>query len=679
MENESTMPKFIRTEVAPARWHYSGQHGPLHFPEENKNPIYWLDTLLGGNGFQLLDGSPLTVLVTGPPGSGKTTLALEICHRLSRRQHTIFFMTREGSANAVKNKAVGHGWEQAEDIFLTTDSPLETKPIKGKTAILTLQDVDTLAGPSENENRSGQSEPQKVKNRRGWRKWLEGIIPILAELIKILEPRYKGIVEKVEKAAKTASTEEDSGAPCQDGSNHSSQGEMSPYEDVDFVVLDSFVPEEDKLVELKKLVEPSPKHPKIILFVIDSSAKEESIRAWEHRCDTVIDLNYYEEPSSNYMIRTIQVVKARYQNHIWGKHQLKIYKKPDPGETSHPYLQTEGGIFIYPSIHFFLSRYKGKRTFRRSDQKVPTPLTQLNNLLDGGIPLGRCTAIIGSRGTHKSHLGYYHLLNAIRGFYFQDSAPKGYQTKNKQGRIKEHGLVISLRDDEGLAKEAMVGLLETMQDTRTRQDTRTWAEGTYDDLIETGQLEVLYFQPGYIRPEEFYHRVLMSILRIKNEDNARLTVLFNSLDQLSARFPLCAREGIFVPGLVETFSAEKITSIFVGVEEEGEPEGPFGLLTMADLILKTRPKSLTVKEYISYLQKAKHIDVPCDKVDEINAKMGSDSKLTSVSLYVERFAGGERAGDGGLLELVQRSVLQGFYREGHTALAFAPFGDSHNL
>ena len=66
-----------------------------------------------------------------------------------------------------------------------------------------------------------------------------------------------------------------------------------------------------------------------------------------------------------------------------------------------------------------------------------TPSKEWNELLsegggEGGLPKGRCTALIGDRGGHKSHLGYDHLLG---------------QVVNGKG----NALVISLRDDEGMA------------------------------------------------------------------------------------------------------------------------------------------------------------------------------------------------------------------------------------
>ena len=50
----------------------------------------------------------------------------------------------------------------------------------------------------------------------------------------------------------------------------------------------------------------------------------------------------------------------------------------------------------------------------------------------------------------------------------------------------------------------------------------------------------------------------------------KLTLLFNSLDQLSSRFPLCAKQDIFVPGLIDSLNGENVR-IFVAVEIASQP------------------------------------------------------------------------------------------------------------
>ncbi len=78
----------LETGISQAFWWQSGkaefQMAEVGIGKEVATRICWLDQLFRG-GIQIPEGSsqPLTMLITGPPGSAKTTLALELCFRLS--------------------------------------------------------------------------------------------------------------------------------------------------------------------------------------------------------------------------------------------------------------------------------------------------------------------------------------------------------------------------------------------------------------------------------------------------------------------------------------------------------------------------------------------------------------------------------------------------------------------
>lgn len=162
--------------------------------------------------------------------------------------------------------------------------------------------------------------------------------------------------------------------------------------------------------------------------------------------------------------------------------------------------------------------------------------------------------------------------------------------------------------------------------------------------------------------------MLMSIHRLK-QDREELTLLFNSLDQLPARFPLCAKQEIFVPGIIEMLAGEKITNMFIAVEEPGQPAEQYGLLPMADLILSFDRRRFSFNDYYNHLNEARNLDNQVggfgEKIQGIKQQFyllpedrgkRPESHREEVVLQVVRFAGGQKAGAGGILELVEANA-----------------------
>jgi len=173
------------------------------------------------------------------------------------------------------------------------------------------------------------------------------------------------------------------------------------------------------------------------------------------------------------------------------------------------------------------------------------------------------------------------------------------------------------------------------------------AEEKLAKLQQAGLLEIVYYPPGYITPEEFFHRLLLSIKRLKSEkSNLHLSLLFNSLEQLSSRFPLCAKEPIFVPGIIQMLIAEEVSSFFV----TNELKETYGLETMAELIVEFSQRICSVDEYLEYIDKTYGSE--SGDLGSLRSKVSNDRPV--MMIRVGRYAGGQAAGAEGILELVEK-------------------------
>lgn len=114
-----------------------------------------------------------------------------------------------------------------------------------------------------------------------------------------------------------------------------------------------------------------------------------------------------------------------------------------------------------------------------------------------------------------------------------------------------------------------------------------------------------------------------------------------------------------MPGIIESFSGEGITSIFVAVEEPGQPVAQYGLLPMTDLILSFELRRFLFDDYFQHLESYwKQEETPRSEKAERISRDQKGSYHDTVVLRVARFAGGQRAGACGLLELVDEAELE---------------------
>ncbi len=577
---------------------------------------------------------PLTILIAGSPGTGKTTLCSEICYNLAQKEngkHNSLYASTESETENIISNFKSYGYDDADlvfDNYETTQAPAGKSGkvfVYGRERFSEIRDQNDIMRKLQrlfsSAMRTMNPDP-KIGNEVFQQLWN------LAVIKPLLKKDFKW-----------------------------------PYA----LVFDSLniMPVENASNYINEIIKQC-SGVKVLFLILDASANHKEYRIWEHFCDIVVRLDF--ENRSGYYTRTMEVVKARYQSHIWGKHPFKISRPYTGGDDrdirrrSHPYRE-RGGIFIYPSIHYFLSEYKHMEppTEHELCDTLPKALNKM--LLQqhemtrqrGGFPEGRCTAFVGERGGHKSHLAYLHMLHRIN-----------------EG---ECGLVISLRDDENMTRNTMSRIYSDFK-------RRNFKKGTplenIKEMETQGKLEILYFHPGYVTPEEFFHRVFIAVQKLKRTCK-KSTVMFNSLDQLNARFPLCAKEDMFIPGLINFLTAEQTTSIFIAVpEEKGQPATQYGLLPMADLILSFNRKKIETNACREAMTALPRLSEKTKR--DINTMFDPSVKpyVEEIVLEVVRFSGGQRAGACGMLELINQDSdklvkLKGYYDR--PGLHFTEFSD----
>jgi len=626
----------------------------IAFDTTVRQKLSWFDKLFEGGLLLPEDAEdslrPITMLVSGPPGCGKTTLITELCYRLAvndqknMRALSSLYISTDAETDRLIANASALGWARVSEFFI----PFSLKDGKARL-------------------REGMKSMVGVWGRERFLK----TIASKDMLSSMIEAAVTSLDNWLLKANVSGNMKNVKNKIANDPIDTASGGGIKVNGEKyipDILVIDSLniLNPEGQIKFFQSFVKAC-KAKKLVVFVLNTGMETQEHKLWEYFSDIVLQLDH--QYTHDYYVRTIEVVKARYQSHWWGKHQLKIYANPkqptppneDDGEKvheyntmmkrSHPY-RTTGGVFIFPSIHSYLSVYK-RKTLSEPPTRDDTYPIKLNTVFQ--IPKGRCTAFIGDRGGHKSHLGYLHLLY----------------------RLVKHDeccLIVSLREDEETTKQT----LENIANQEFGCD-----EKKMDNFEMANHLEILYFPPGYITPEEFFHRVFISVQRLKRQGN-NLTVMFNSLDQISARFPLCAKQEMFIPGIIQTLAGEGVTSICIAVDEPGQPVQQYGLLPMADLIVSFSMRRFSAKEYCDHIVKGWQAEIESDpavasKIRDHQNKtdVNSDHFREAVVLKVVRFSGGERAGKRGMLELANGNELEHFpYLK--AGLHFTPLSEELN-
>lgn len=580
-------------------------HGP---------PLFWLDEMLGGgleiptSSADTEPGSPgepsFMLVLAGPPGTGKSTFALELCYRLAtntqpvsegnpfsgRQLRSLYISSELTSSRVIENGRSFH-WDRERKVFFpfrTGSGQCWRRPREDDVGYCVVagtevQRFEALGGIVRQPTEMDLRDPQ-VFFRWASRVWA------LTANGEVSASRLNDLTTNSETyGLATQSTAVD----------FFEHADRLP----DVVVVDSLNLLDrsniaENLCDLRHAIGCGRKHPPLLILVVDGFSGTEPSNTWEFMADAAFRFDAHIGWDGYYQ-RTFQIMKIKTQSHAWGQHGYKIVEGPRLRDT--PYMDC-GGSFVFPTVHWHLSR--SIRVDDRAQEistgptclpaSYRTPFPSLNRLLcageadscggfpnmQAGFPAQQTTALVGRRGGMKSHLAYHFMLAHALGDQSIGGSPKNV-------------LLVSLRDDMNAATSTLRSIL--------RQQLPGWDDPNQDrvqQLIDADRIEVLYNWPGCVSPGEFFHRIFVALRRPRanrmtgfagiGSAPTRSTpevVILNGLDYLESKFPSCANEKVFVPALVSLFRCNRVCSVIIAADE-AQGAASSQIRATADLILE---------------------------------------------------------------------------------------------
>lgn len=316
----------------------------------------------------------------------------------------------------------------------------------------------------------------------------------------------------------------------------------------------------------------------------------------EYLADIVVSLDWIED---QYKYKVIEISKSRCQRHVLGKHPFKIRRlseKPSK-DIIRPSFE------IYPSIHTQVSRVEKSREKVVPDRNVEVRFSNHVNLCNlvhktkviqsrdfssysknSGISKDAFIVLRGRPGGHKLALG----MSYIHGKEINESAlilNMGQPIQYKKVAGRKHWWPQkrnSLKEKSGLSwnKNEKVSVDIYGQDTKSSFTKNILLSGTKPLIY------ILNFHTGFLLPEEFLHFVksFIEFINVGSRKNAKISrVLFNSTAHLPEQYPLLHEDPLLLTALARIHKWKNIGLMINAVENIGQDDRIDGISAMADI------------------------------------------------------------------------------------------------
>ncbi len=354
--------------------------------------------------------------------------------------------------------------------------------------------------------------------------------------------------------------------------------------------------------------------PKLLIVVLDlEDAGSHLSKGFGFYADAVIHFEMTTD-DEGLLHRTVQISKIKSQKHAEGKHPIRIFTRPTEPIKQHktPFLDV-GGLFVFPNIAWHCESMRGddgflgQNTITKAFDLVPSETVLIASPSERsaqGFRSGQTVSLIGKHGTLKTRFAYASMLaNVIR--------------------HDRTGLIVSLNADWHVVREILADIIlsefkgELGAFIQNRNLIQALAE--YDVDVKTGssianpakiaaaieyvdslqvddRISFIHNEPSYITAAEFFHRVYVAYNRPRGEQKGSADgtergyfVVVDGLDHIETKFPLCAKEKLFVSALVTLFkSGNKACAVFLSEQdpEKDSLETASALFPLSDLLLQ---------------------------------------------------------------------------------------------
>lgn len=345
-----------------------------------------LDRLFnGGKGFRVYRGEDpqfVTLVIKGPPGAGKSTLALQMCSTMARHGDIAVYYSLEEEKQGLLRSARDFGW----------DHPIPAADNDG-VAYAGIRHTDVPGARSLLRDRSGKTGVVLVSS-------LGGRTMTLDERKKQLRKAWSGAGGTSEIPQVVRCVVIDS---------------LGGFANAGVAQTGQFSVPRNEIMALKEFFRP--RCDMLVLLVEDEESG--TPRFVDFVADVVIQLGRKIE--QDYMLLYVEILKARNQSHALGPSIMKLRSIADfrrAGNAVKLRLQAlKPGILVYPSIHYrvFLAQHNPVFTGRVLSYGIPGLDEMISHTAGlGGVTRQDAIALLGPPGTGKSVIAMNFLIEGVR-------------------------------------------------------------------------------------------------------------------------------------------------------------------------------------------------------------------------------------------------------------------------